>query len=159
MNPPEKDWKADMEKESMNGKSQQVATISRKAESPGTVRNPSESRRSHRVRIAIPVLVRGNKDSVEPLKEMAQTSVVNATGGSILLKTNVAIGQKLLLFNMKSEEEITCTVASLLQEIEGKMAVGIVFDRPSPRFWGLGFPPEDWDPADRKRPGQSRSLK
>ena len=24
-------------------------------------------------------------------------------------------------------------------------------DHPSPRFWGIAFPPEDWNPAERKR--------
>jgi hypothetical protein len=148
-----------MEKESMFGKSRQAATIPQKAESPGVIRNASESRRSQRVQIVIPILVTGKKDSGEPLREMAQTSVVNMTGGLILLKAKVRIGQKLVLFSNKNKQEMTCTVTSLVQDTEGKMGVGVVFDQPSPRFWGIGFPPENWDPADRKRPEQSRRPK
>jgi hypothetical protein len=148
-----------MEKESMFGKSRQEATIPQKTESPAVTRNASESRRSQRVQIVIPILVTEKKDSGEPLREMAQTSVVNATGGLILLKAKVRIGQKLLLFNNKNAQEMTCTVTSLVQDAEGKTGVGVVFDQPSPRFWGIGFPPENWDPADRKRPEQSRRPK
>jgi hypothetical protein len=122
-------------------------------------KKPFDSRRTHRAQVAIPILVYANEDSGGPLKEMAETRVVDATGGLILLTSNVVIGQKLLLVNIKTEEEIICTVATLLDEKDGKVAVGIVFDRPSPRFWGLAFPPENWDPADRKRPGRPRHLK
>ena len=118
-------------------------------------RSPSDNRRTQRVLIAIPVLVYGNEASATPLKEMTQTMVVNATGGLILLASNVVIGQKLILVNIKSLEEIRCTVATLRDDTNGKAQVGIVFDQPSPRFWGLAFPPEDWDPADRKRPQQT----
>jgi hypothetical protein len=127
-----------------------------KARSPEMVRNPFDSRRTHRVQIAIPVLVYGRGDSGESLNETTQTRLVNATGGLILLASKAVIGQKLLLVNINTEEEIICTVTNLLDDTDGKVAVGIVFDRPSPRFWGLSFPPEDWDPADRKRPAQSR---
>jgi hypothetical protein len=107
----------------------------------------------------MPVLVCGNRDSSDTLNETTQTRVVNATGGLILLTSTVAIGQKLLLRNINTEEEIQCTVATLLDDTDAKVAVGIVFDRPAPRFWGIAFPPENWDPADRKRPEQSRRPK
>src|SRR6202521_826367 len=132
---------------------------SRRAKSPGMIKNPSDNRRAHRVRIAIPVLVYGNGDSGDTLNETTQTRVVNATGGLILLTCNVVIGQKLLLLNINTEEEIICTVATLQDDTDGKIAVAIVFDRPSPRFWGLAFPPENWNRADRKRPEQSRRPK
>jgi len=122
-------------------------------------RKLSSSRRTQRVQIAIPILVYGNDDSGDTLNETTQTRVVNATGGSIILTTNVVIGQKLFLVNINTEEEIICTVATLLDDTDGKVEIGIVFDQPSPRFWGLAFPPENWDPADRKRPDQLRHPK
>jgi hypothetical protein len=132
---------------------------SQRAKSPSMVKNLSGNRRTHRVQIAIPVLVYGNGDSGDTLNERTQTRVVNATGGLILLASKVVTGQKLLLHNISTGEEIICTVTSLLDETDGKVAVGIVFDQPSPRFWGLAFPPENWDPAHRKRPEQSHGLK
>jgi hypothetical protein len=123
------------------------------------VRHQFANRRTHRAQIAIPVLVYGNEDSGDTLNETTQTRLVNATGGLILLTSTIVIGQKLLLVNINTEEEIICTVATLQDDIDGKVAVGIVFDRPSPRFWGVAFPPDDWDPADRKRPEQSRRTK
>src|ERR1700674_3558001 len=94
---------------------------SRIAEKTGMVKKPSDSRRTHRVHIAMSVLVYANEDLGGPLKEVAQTRVVNATGGLILLSSNVVIGQKLLLVNVKSEEEILCTVVTLEDDTGGKV--------------------------------------
>jgi hypothetical protein len=35
---------------------------------------------------------------------------------------------------------------------EDKTEVGLEFSEPVPRFWRITFPPEDWNPADRKLP-------
>jgi hypothetical protein len=35
----------------------------------------------------------------------------------------------------------------------GKQEVGLEFAEASPRFWKIAFPPDDWNPADRKRAG------
>jgi hypothetical protein len=122
-------------------------------------RRPPIDRRSQRVQIAIPVFVYGNDPSVDPLQETTHTKVVNAKGGSIFLTSKVVVGQKLLLVNMKSQEEINCTVATLHDEAKEMVEVGIVFDRPAPRFWGLAFPPENWDATLRKRPEHSHRPK
>jgi hypothetical protein len=102
--------------------------------------------------MAIPVFVYGTTESGEPFKEITATLVINDTGGLIEMETQVAKDQKLLLANMKTGAEITCSVASLQASDNGKTQIGIYFDQPSPHFWGITFPPEDWDPADRKRP-------
>ena len=31
--------------------------------------------------------------------------------------------------------------------------IGLEFSEPSPLFWRIAFPPEDWDPSERKRSG------
>ncbi|MGH9679423.1 MAG: hypothetical protein ACRD4Y_05700, partial [Candidatus Acidiferrales bacterium] len=56
------------------------------------------------------------------------------------------------LTNTNTGEEIVCHVVMVGNMVNGKAEVGFRFEQPSPRFWGLAFPPEDWDPADRKRP-------
>jgi hypothetical protein len=108
--------------------------------------------RTTRVHFAIPVFIYGTEESGAPFKEIAQTVAVNANGCLIELATRVTKDQPLLLSNMKSNEEIACSVVSIGNPANGKTAVGLRFTQPAPRFWGLAFPPDDWDPADRKRP-------
>jgi hypothetical protein len=109
--------------------------------------------RTSRVHLAISVFVYGHNESGSPFQEIGQTVTINANGCLIELETPVVKEQPLLLTNMKSSEEISCNVATIGSVVNGKTQVGLRFGKPSPRFWGLGFPPEDWDPADRKRPG------
>jgi hypothetical protein len=106
--------------------------------------------------MAIPVFVYGSDESGAPFKEITNTVVISGNGCLIELETPVAKEQQLLLANMKSGAELTCHVATIRPPENGKIQVGIRFDEPSPRFWGLGFPPEDWDPSERKRPDQVR---
>lgn len=115
-----------------------------KEESPRT--------RTTRVHLAIAVFVYGHTTSDTPFKEISQTLTINANGCLLELATPVMKDQPILLTNMKTSEEIPCTVVTMGSTSNGKTQVGIRFATPSPRFWGLGFPPEDWDPADRKRP-------
>jgi len=112
----------------------------------------SARQRTTRVQIAIPVFIYGNHASGPPFKEITQTVAVNANGCLIELATPVVKEQPLLLTNMKSNEEMACNVVAPGNIVNGKMQVALRFAQPSPRFWGIGFPPEDWDPADRKRP-------
>ena len=108
--------------------------------------------RTTRVRIAIPVFIYGNNESGPPFKEITQTVEVNANGCLVEIQTPVVKEQPLLLTNLKTDYEIACNVVTLGNIVNGKTEVGLRFAQPSPRFWGIGFPPEDWDPAHRKRP-------
>ena len=99
----------------------------------------------------MPILVYGRQGS-EPFQEETQTISVNAHGGLIQLSTNVSREQKLILTNPKTMEEHACTVIRVGQKVGGKTPVGIEFVEPAPRFWHINFPPEDWDPSERKRP-------
>lgn len=108
--------------------------------------------RTTRVHIAIPVFIYGNNEFGAPFSENSQTVAVNPNGCLIQLETRVVKEQPLLLTNIKTDEEMTCNVVNLGNGVNGKIEVGLRFVQPSPRFWGIGFPPEDWDPANRKRP-------
>jgi hypothetical protein len=112
--------------------------------------------RTSRVHLAIPVFVYGYENNGSPYKEITETVTINASGALIELATPVAKEQPVLVVNMKTGESISCHVASIGKAESGKTAVGIRFDQPAPRFWGLAFPPEDWDPASRKRPEPSK---
>jgi hypothetical protein len=110
------------------------------------------SPRAARVHLAVDVLVSGTNELGDQFKEITKTILISASGGLIELETPVAKEQKLSLANMKTRAKITCHVTSLQSSDNERAQIGIRFDEPSPHFWGLGFPPEDWNPADRKLP-------
>jgi hypothetical protein len=112
----------------------------------------AERRRSHRVYIAMPVLVRG-KHAGQSFEEATQTISVSAHGGLLRVAAKVVRGQTVSIVNAKTAEELPCTVTSLGQKENGKIEVGVEFTEASPLFWRIAFPPEDWDPSERKRPG------
>lgn len=114
-----------------------------------------ERRRSHRVNIAMPILVRGKKAG-QPFQEETHTISVNAHGCIFRLATQVTRLQEVAIVNAKTAEELACQVTFLGQRESGKIEVGVEFNEPSPLFWRIAFPPENWDPSERKRPTGSR---
>ena len=119
---------------------------------PTTTEGTGERRRSVRVNIAMPVLVRGTRGG-QAFEEDAQTISVSAHGCMVRVANQVARGQEVAIVNKKTAEELPCTVTFLGQRDGGKTEVGVEFTEPSPLFWRIAFPPEDWDPSERKRSG------
>jgi hypothetical protein len=113
--------------------------------------------RSSRVVIDIPVRVLLTREKGAPLEEVTKTVLVNARGALITLRESVAAGERLRIFNVRTNAAIECTVASVRASAKNKgiVEVGVAFDEPRPRFWGLSFPPDDWQLVDRKRPADS----
>jgi hypothetical protein len=108
-------------------------------------------RRTQRVQIAMPVLVRG-----PAFEEVTNTVAVNAHGCLVLLKAKVVRDDQISLINPKTAEELPGKVVSLGKPEEGKIPVGVEFVEPSPLFWRINFPPDDWVTSDeRKRPGST----
>ncbi len=110
-----------------------------------------DTRRSKRVYISMPVLVKFQRGG-QPYEEQTITEAVNAQG--CLLRVNVALerGQKITIINVKSTQEIECRVAYVGQSEAGKTQAGVEFTTAAEYFWHIAFPPDDWNPADRKRP-------
>ena len=94
--------------------------------------------------IQVPVRVEGHGPDKQPLSEETHTSLVNAHGALVHLATRVMIGQLVKLTNLVTQEEVSCRIAFVGQNQSGKTAVGVEFMKPSPRFWRIAFPPEDW---------------
>ena len=46
--------------------------------------------------------------------------------------------------NVKSGEELQGEVVEIGEPHAGKSEVAVEFLEPSPRFWRIAFPPEDW---------------
>jgi hypothetical protein len=77
-------------------------------------------------------------------EEETHTLIVNAHGALIALTGRVSKGQKLRLTNRATKEERVCQVVNLGQTSQSKGQIGIEFLTPSPDFWHISFPPEDW---------------
>lgn len=106
-------------------------------------------RRSQRVILTLPIVVRTEDASREAaFEEHTQTLIVNLHGALILLAGKVVKGQKLRMKNRTTQIEQLCQVASIGMKSEGKTQVGVEFLQPSPDFWRISFPPEDWSIPD-----------
>jgi len=132
--------------------------ISRKdtiADEIGTVdRGPHHSgkRRSSRVMIDIPVTVFGRNLDGKVFEEKTRTVAVSANGGQVVLKTAIDAEKPITLVRTGMGTEVQCRVARRKEIEKGKLEISLEFLSPVPKFWGITFPPEDWNPADRKRP-------
>src|ERR1700751_1050737 len=118
----------------------------------------SGRRRRQRVQMAVPVIVRG-KTGTQKFEEGTHTVAVNANGCMIKMTNRVPRAQQVAIVNPKTAEELPCAVSFIGQKNAGKMEVGIEFSEPSPLFWRIAFPPEDWDPSERKRASNTPSPK
>ena len=113
-----------------------------------------EGRRSHRVHIAVQIIVRGKRGD-QAFEEETTTTVVNASGGLFLTPQPLQMGQALTVVNKKTSEEQACKVAFVSAGEANKVQVGFEFLAPAPKFWRIAFPPDNWDSSERKRPGET----
>jgi hypothetical protein len=103
-----------------------------------------KQRRSQRVILDVLLLVRGESEDNRAFEEDALTLIVNAHGAVVMLEAKVALGQKVIVTNVKSGDECEGAVAFVGPAHAGLARVGIQFSRPAPGFWLLSSPPEDW---------------
>jgi hypothetical protein len=102
-------------------------------------------RRSQRVILTLAIIVRSEEGPNDArFEEETNTLVVNSHGALIVLAHKVAKRQLLRLINRATREEQICRVASLGPAAGGKTQIGVEFLKPSPDFWHISFPPEDW---------------
>ena len=106
--------------------------------------DPSNRRRSERVMLQISVKVLAETADRAKIQEDTHTLVVNAHGGLLKLKAELLVGQPFVLVNPQSGMEQSCRVVRIDQAGSGSFAVAFEFDRPSPKFWPVVFPPSDW---------------
>jgi hypothetical protein len=101
-------------------------------------------RRSERVLMDLPIIVSGESTDHGTFLEETFTVTVSAHGALMMLATQVAIGQKLLLTNPANHGQREARVAYLGHPHAGLSQVGVEFARPSPEFWPINSPPQDW---------------
>jgi hypothetical protein len=77
--------------------------------------------------------------------EETYTVIVSAHGCALTLKQGVLPGEKVVVIHKMSREEMICRVVGCRQGKGGLWELGLEFQRPSPMFWHIAFPPDDWD--------------
>src|SRR6267378_5838041 len=113
--------------------------------------------RNQRSHLELPVIVCGHSPNEVPLHEAARTLVVHPHGALITLDATVELGQELVLVNPKTKAEAACRVAGFESSKNGcKFGVKVEFTQSAAKFWGVLFPPENLDPAERKLPRSHR---
>ena len=107
--------------------------------------DPANRRRSERVMLQIPVTVLAETADREQVRENTHTLVVNAHGGLVKLKMDLLAGQPITLVNPQTGIEESGHVVRIDEPSPDYFAVAFEFERPSPKFWPVVFPPKDWE--------------
>jgi hypothetical protein len=110
--------------------------------------NAANRRRSERVMLKVPVVVRIEASDHECMHQQADTMVVNAHGGLLRVGVELSPGQKIILINPKTHAEETCRVVRAEHLKSGDFAAAFEFGRPAPQFWPIVFPPADWESVE-----------
>jgi hypothetical protein len=116
---------------------------------PGELAIDKGRRRSMRVMLSITVMIRAkSRDGKTFFDEETKTLVVNAHGALIHLRSEVIADQKITITNKATQQSEGCRIVYVGAMQGGKAQVGIEFDSPAPKFWGISFPPADWNVAE-----------
>ena len=101
-------------------------------------------RRSQRVFLNVRVVARFRLLQREWIVE-GETRVVNAHGGTVQLSVApMAPGDIITLTNPDTDHSESCRVIRIEALSDQGFEVSFAFDRASPNFWAVAFPPTDW---------------
>jgi hypothetical protein len=106
--------------------------------------NQTGQRRSERVLIDMPVVIRGETADHRAFEEETFTVTVSAHGALVLMQNQVALGQKLLLLNPQNWDEREGRVAYRGSDHAGLAQVALEFNLPAPEFWPVSPAPRNW---------------
>jgi len=105
-------------------------------------------RRSERVLMDVPVLIRGESPDQRAFWEETFTVTVNAHGALLMMASKVSLGQKLVLRN-PNQDEREGRVSYMGSTYAGLAQVAVEFTHPAPEFWPVNSPPPDWQSFQR----------
>jgi hypothetical protein len=106
-------------------------------------------RRSQRLFLRVPVVVQASEPNRPPMLEETHTVVLNAHGTLLEMHAALDTGQTVTLKNLRTTEEIECTVKLVTPTDGDRFNVALEFKKPNASFWQISFPPEDWAPHDK----------
>ena len=95
--------------------------------------------------LQMPVMLETELERGKPLRIEAFTLVVNAHGGLLELGLPLRAGHKLWIVHPVSGARKASKIVGFRrsQDSDGFL-VAFEFDAPTPQFWPVAFPPEDW---------------
>jgi hypothetical protein len=99
------------------------------------IMNRPERRRSERVSLALPLIVRGVSLDTKPFQEETFTLSVSAHGALVALTTTVTLGQALFLKNPHTQAEVGAWVTRFGPPRGGLAQVGVELVQPDAEFW------------------------
>lgn len=102
------------------------------------------TRRSERVLLDVPVVIRGDSADHHEFREETFTVTVSAHGALLMLETKVALGQSIVIMNPQNWDEREGKVAYIGPDRAGLAQVAVEFQQPAPEFWSLESPPANW---------------
>jgi hypothetical protein len=106
-----------------------------------------ERRRSQRVMLRIPVCLKITVAG-KAVTAGANTVSVNDHGAMVLCPRSFPSGTTIELENERTNERMNCRVTRAPIENPDGYLIPLEFATPSPKFWGISFPPRDWKPFE-----------
>ena len=102
-----------------------------------------ERRRSQRVIIRVPVTLEATM-SGQKIKADAFTVAVNIHGAMVLCPRSFDAETRLEIRNERTTERTEVRVTRTPRESAEGYLIPLEFTAPSPKFWQISFPPENW---------------
>jgi hypothetical protein len=104
----------------------------------------SNRRRSQRVVLQVPLLLRTELTDGRKVRVHAFTLVVNAHGGLLESPLMLPANHKIALVNPQTGMEAWCRVIRSERSSADTVTFAFEFHEPSATFWSISFRPEDW---------------
>jgi hypothetical protein len=96
-----------------------------------------------RTRAQIHVALAGKLATID-----ATTLSVTPAGAVVVMGKNLPAETRLVLEHPVTKQKVACKVTRTARETPEGFHVPLEFDSPAPDFWGIAFPPKDWDTAE-----------
>ena len=109
--------------------------------------NGEERRRSHRVIIRVPLTLEITENN-KAERITVHTVAVNIHGAMIVSQRLLGSGTKVLILNERTRERVEGRVTRAARESAEGFLVPIEFTTPSPNFWQISFPPDNWKASE-----------
>ena len=94
-------------------------------------------------------VVRGTTSHTEPFEEQTSTMIVFPLGGVLKMNTQVGVGQAIVLTNLKTRQDAICRVIKTRTNPNLHSYVEVEFSHPQPGYWGVRFPSDAPEPAQK----------
>ena len=103
------------------------------------------SRRSTRIYLSLPIVIRGKDAQQKAFREDTRTLIVNRHGARLITSQQLVVGAEILVENpaLRSMVKANVVWVSARQDTTGRREAGIQLAE-SRNIWGIEFPSDDW---------------